>query len=106
MLPVDPVKQGCADYLMVIRDPMDLSTVERNLRFSEYHSTTQFAADIRKIWNNSYLYNSRESQIYSMTVEMDKFFEKKYKEMEQSVFGESQNIPYYVKMLAQAIKGG
>jgi len=30
--PVDPIRQGCADYLMVIRDPMDLGTVERNLK--------------------------------------------------------------------------
>lgn len=30
--PVDPIKQECNDYLMVIRDPMDLGTVERNLR--------------------------------------------------------------------------
>lgn len=30
--PVDPIKQGCADYLIVIRDPMDLQTVEMNLK--------------------------------------------------------------------------
>lgn len=42
-----------------------------------------------------------------MTLEMDKYFEKKYKEMETSVFGNSQvkNIPYYVKIIAQAMKG-
>jgi hypothetical protein len=38
--PVDPIKQGCGDYLMVIRDPMDLGTVERNLRSLQYQSPT------------------------------------------------------------------
>lgn len=103
--PVDPIKLGIPDYFSVIRDPMDLSTIDHNLRINFYHSTTQFAADIRKIWNNSYLYNQRDSQIYNMTLEMDKYFEKKFKEMESNVFGDSSNIPYYVKILAQAING-
>lgn len=49
---------------------MDLSTIERNLKQGEYHTATQFHADISKIWYNSYAYNEKSSRIYKLTIEM------------------------------------
>ncbi|EWS72348.1 bromodomain domain protein (macronuclear) [Tetrahymena thermophila SB210] len=84
--PVDPIKEGCPDYYMVIREPMDLSTVEKNLKAHLYQSPTQFAADIHKIWKNSFIYNNRDSQIYNMTLEMEKYFSRKFKEIETNLY--------------------
>ena len=36
---------------------MDLSTVEGNLKNSEYQTAGQFHGDMNKIWLNSYAYN-------------------------------------------------
>lgn len=68
--PVDPKKSGASHYFDIIKDPMDLSTIERNLKQGEYHTATQFHADISKIWYNSYAYNEKSSRIYKLTIEM------------------------------------
>jgi len=43
---------------------MDLGTAEIKLKNNEYQSVNQFAADIRKIWNNSFRYNAKGSIVY------------------------------------------
>jgi hypothetical protein len=74
--PVDPKKTGASNYFDVIKSPMDLSTVEKNLKSGEYQTPTQFHADINKIWLNSYAYNDKTSKIYKITVEMEKHYKK------------------------------
>jgi len=68
---------------------MDLSTVEEKLERGEYSSVNQFAADIRKIWNNAFRYNAKGSVIYQMTSEMNSFFEKLFKEIEHVSFNDT-----------------
>lgn len=55
---------------------MDFHTIENNLKSGEYHSATQFHADISKIWYNSYAYNEKSSRIYKLTVEMEKYYKR------------------------------
>jgi bromodomain-containing factor 1 len=57
MQPVDPVQQKCLDYFDIVKEPIDLSAVENNFKEGHYSTPSQFAADVRKIWSNSYLYN-------------------------------------------------
>ena len=68
--PVDPKKTGALNYFEVIKEPMDLSTIEKTLKTGGYQTATQFHADISKIWFNSYAYNEKTSRIYKLTVEM------------------------------------
>lgn len=68
--PVNPVKLGIPDYFEVIKEPMDFSTVEKNLKNYQYSTVNQFHADINKIWLNSYRYNQKGSDIYRLTTEM------------------------------------
>jgi len=42
----------------------------------EYHTANQFHADISKIWFNSYQYNEKNSRIYKLTIEMEKYYKK------------------------------
>ena len=58
---------------------MDISKVEEKLRNNEYKKTYDFAIDVRKIWNNSFRYNIKGSEIYFMTTEMSIYFEKQFK---------------------------
>jgi CHAT domain-containing protein len=66
------------DYFSVIKEPMDLRTVETNLKNGVYKTTIQFANDIRKIWNNAFRYNEKESDVYAMSGDMSAFFEKQF----------------------------
>jgi hypothetical protein len=66
--PVDPVALGIPDYHSIVKEPMDLSSVEANFQCGEYVTKNQFLADINKIWLNSYKYNQKGSDIYRVTV--------------------------------------
>jgi len=58
------------DYFDVIKEPMDLSTVEEKLKNHEYSTTHDFSLDVYKIWDNAFTYNSKDSRIFQMTQEM------------------------------------
>lgn len=65
--PVDPSQLKCPDYFEIIKEPMDLGTVEKKLRNNSYTTPSQFFEDVRKIWSNAFTYNPRHSQVYNMT---------------------------------------
>lgn len=54
---VDHVKLQLHDYLDVIKRPMDLGTVKRNLEQKVYRTFEQFAADVNLVWSNAMKYN-------------------------------------------------
>ena len=85
--PVDPVALNLPDYLEIIKDPMDLSTVERNLKAGVYGNSQQFANDMRRIWLNAFTYNAHESEMFYIALELATYFEKQFKEAENLVFG-------------------
>lgn len=55
---------------------MDLGLIERNLRANLYQTPTQFHADLNKIFTNSYRYNAKGSDIYKLTVELERHYNK------------------------------
>lgn len=57
LVPVDPVALNIPDYLDIIKEPMDLSTVERKLKEGEYPTKESFESDMRLIWSNASTYN-------------------------------------------------
>ncbi|KAI7820013.1 hypothetical protein BC939DRAFT_458684 [Gamsiella multidivaricata] len=61
--PVDPVLLKIPDYPVVVKNPMDLSTVERKLNGLEYDTVDDFVKDVNLIFSNCYLYNGRESLV-------------------------------------------
>lgn len=80
-LPVDFIALGLDDYPIIVKEPMDLSTVRKKLRNRDYATASQFTADMRKIWQNSFTYNQKFSPIYNMTTEMSDYFERLNKEL-------------------------
>lgn len=83
--PVDPLSLNCPDYFEIIKEPMDLGTVEKKLRNNDYSSPYQFFANVRKIWSNAFTYNPRNSQVYNLTLDISQYFEELYKEIELPV---------------------
>ncbi|ORY94273.1 Bromodomain-containing protein [Lobosporangium transversale] len=63
LVPVDPVLLNIPDYPSVIKNPMDLSTVERKLNSLEYETTEDFGKDIQLIFDNCYLYNGIDAPV-------------------------------------------
>lgn len=80
--PVDWQALRIPDYPTIVKEPMDLSTVEKKLKSGLYASSGQFAADVRKIWSNAFLYNPRTSPIFTMTQAMSDYFEQIFLDVE------------------------
>jgi transcription initiation factor TFIID subunit 2 len=70
LIPVDPKRDGVLNYFDIIKEPMDLSTVEANLNNGLYRTAADFHAHINKIWSNSYMYNEKGSIVNKMTIDM------------------------------------
>jgi hypothetical protein len=45
------------DYPEIIKEPMDLSEVEKKLLKNKYQNRLDFAKDIKLIWKNAMTYN-------------------------------------------------
>jgi len=64
--------RDCADlnfpqYLEKIKDPIALDVIKERLddeNNDQYNSVRSFLADLRKMFRNCFLFNSRESEIY------------------------------------------
>ena len=80
--PVDPDALGIPDYFDIIEEPMDLSTVEKNLKSGAYTNSSQFGGDMRLIWSNSLTYNGVDTDIHQMTVEIKQYFERLFKDLD------------------------
>jgi hypothetical protein len=74
--PVDPVKLGIPDYFEVIKKPMDLSTIYKNLTSRRKYSTFgDCDKDIMLMFQNCLLYNDPHLDIYKMCLEVRAFYD-------------------------------
>eukprot|EP00357_Protocruzia_adherens_P032738 CAMPEP_0115008142 /NCGR_PEP_ID=MMETSP0216-20121206/21706_1 /TAXON_ID=223996 /ORGANISM="Protocruzia adherens, Strain Boccale" /LENGTH=608 /DNA_ID=CAMNT_0002375433 /DNA_START=1216 /DNA_END=3042 /DNA_ORIENTATION=+ len=102
--PVDVIKLNCPDYPDVIKDPMDLGTVEKNLKTGVYTSIYQFCFDVNRVWKNSFLYNKAGTDIHRMTKEMNDYFEKLFKEFENQPAQDENELTQLQKQVAKLQK--
>ena len=89
--PMSEAFMDLSHHYTSIDDQIDLNTVERKLTEGEYDNSYQFAADMRKIWNNSFQTNSDGSDIYLMTLELSALFEKLIKGKENIVINDKKD---------------
>lgn len=54
--PVDPATCNAPGYFMVVRRPMDLSTIKRKLARCAYRTIAQFKDDVNLVWDNACAY--------------------------------------------------
>ncbi|XP_055083556.1 nucleosome-remodeling factor subunit BPTF-like isoform X3 [Periophthalmus magnuspinnatus] len=77
---LEPVDTNDApDYYRVIKEPMDLSTMEVKLQKHEYIKLTEFVADMTKIFDNCRYYNPSDSPFYQCAEILETFFVQKLK---------------------------
>ncbi|XP_040293358.1 nucleosome-remodeling factor subunit BPTF isoform X2 [Bufo bufo] len=79
---VDP--EDAPDYYVVIREPMDLATMEERIRSRYYKKLTEFVADMTKIFDNCRYYNPRESTFCQSVEVLESFFVQKLKAFKAS----------------------
>lgn len=64
-------------YFKVIKNPMDLSTVNAKLNNGLYKDRAGFEADFRLMINNSKTYNSPGTYVHGEAVALEQFFDKR-----------------------------
>ncbi|KAK2528422.1 Bptf [Columba guinea] len=75
--PVDP--NDAPDYYGVIKEPMDLATMEERILKRYYKKVTEFVADMTKIFDNCRYYNPSDSPFYQCAEVLESFFVQKLK---------------------------
>ncbi|XP_069807678.1 nucleosome-remodeling factor subunit BPTF isoform X3 [Dendropsophus ebraccatus] len=79
---VDP--EDAPDYYAVIKEPMDLATMEERVRSRYYKKLTEFIADMTKIFDNCRYYNPSESTFCQSAEVLESFFVQKLKAFKAS----------------------
>uniref|UniRef100_A0A672LXY1 Bromodomain PHD finger transcription factor n=1 Tax=Sinocyclocheilus grahami TaxID=75366 RepID=A0A672LXY1_SINGR len=82
---LEPVDANDApDYYGIIKEPMDLSTMEERLQNRFYSKLTEFVADMTKIFDNCRYYNPSDSPFYQCAEFLESFFVQKLKAFKAS----------------------
>ena len=74
--PVDWKGLGLEDYPIVIKKPMDLTTIKNKLKKGKYSAAAEVIQDIELIWENCKTYNMADSPIYKLAINMQKAVKK------------------------------
>ena len=62
----------------IIKKPMDLSKVDRQLSQNRYNSVEEFASDVHLVFTNAKTYNVEFSDIHQMAKVVEAHFEEKF----------------------------
>ncbi|XP_050664238.1 nucleosome-remodeling factor subunit NURF301 isoform X2 [Leptidea sinapis] len=75
--PVDP--REAPTYYKIIKEPMDLQTVERKVNDQTYSTLSEFIGDMTKIFDNCRYFNPKDSEFYRCADSLEGFFAQKIK---------------------------
>ncbi|XP_026495038.2 nucleosome-remodeling factor subunit NURF301 [Vanessa tameamea] len=88
MEPVDP--REAPTYYKVIKEPMDLQTVERKVNDQTYSTLSEFIGDMTKIFDNCRYFNPKDSEFYRCADGLEAFFAQKIKYFREKLFESTQ----------------
>jgi hypothetical protein len=77
-VPVDPVTLGIPDYFVVVKNPMDLGTVEDRIFTGFYNTPQEIVSDVRLVWDNAMLYNPPGTDVHLMAQNLSRIFEGRW----------------------------
>ncbi|XP_057701945.1 polybromo 1, like isoform X1 [Corythoichthys intestinalis] len=80
---VKPSKKDYPDYYKVILEPMDLKTIEHNVRTERYATEDALMDDMKLMFRNARHYNEEGSQVYNDADVLEKILKDKRKELGQ-----------------------
>lgn len=103
MKPVDAVALNIPDYFDIIKQPMDLGTIQKNVENHVLTTKEEFASAVQLVFDNAVLYNKPEDDVYNnneldminrtiMANTLRKLFEKDYNQITRRLF-ESEPEP-------------
>ncbi|CAJ1050641.1 polybromo 1%2C like isoform X4 [Xyrichtys novacula] len=78
---VKPSKKDYPDYYKVILEPMDLKTIEHNIRNERYTTEEALMEDMKLMFRNARHYNEEGSQVYNDADILEKVLKDKRKEL-------------------------
>jgi hypothetical protein len=71
------------DYPEIVKRPIDLGMIKRQLERGTYYKTAAaVAADIRLVWSNCMLYNTDGSDFWLLAKNFSKRFEDRYRKIQ------------------------
>lgn len=83
LAPVDPVAQGVPNYFEIIKEPMDLSTIQHKLTEGQYYNADEFEADVRLMFRNCYAFNPEDTPVNELGHRLESVFDKRWIEKPQ-----------------------
>uniref|UniRef100_A0A673YIP4 Protein polybromo-1 n=1 Tax=Salmo trutta TaxID=8032 RepID=A0A673YIP4_SALTR len=89
---VKPSKKDYQDYYKVILEPMDLKTIEHNVRSKRYATEEALMDDMRLMFRNARHYNEEGSQVYNDAAILEKIVKDKRKELGASPEEDTDNM--------------
>mmetsp|Transcript_35389 Transcript_35389/g.56546 ORF Transcript_35389/g.56546 Transcript_35389/m.56546 type:complete len:781 (-) Transcript_35389:34-2376(-) len=83
----EPVPDTVADYLEVVRDPIDLSLIKKRLDHGQYYKhAEQLRNDLTKMCANCRLYNHPDTQYYKAADTIERYFTTLFQELSENSF--------------------
>ncbi|KAL6451118.1 BDF1 Bromodomain-containing factor 1 [Candida maltosa Xu316] len=76
--PVDAVALNIPNYHEVVKEPMDLGTIQTKLTNNEYENADTFEHDVRLVFKNCYLFNPEGTDVNMMGHRLEAVFDKKW----------------------------
>uniref|UniRef100_A0A671U069 Protein polybromo-1 n=1 Tax=Sparus aurata TaxID=8175 RepID=A0A671U069_SPAAU len=78
---VKPSKKDYPDYYKVILEPMDLRTIEHNIRSDKYMTEDAMVEDMKLMFRNARHYNEEGSQVYNDADILEKIMKDRRKDL-------------------------
>ncbi|KAK8826641.1 hypothetical protein WA538_006100 [Blastocystis sp. DL] len=75
--PVNWKEMNLPDYPIIIKQPMDLGTIDRRLKKEYYKTPAEYVTDMRLVYHNCMTYNAEGSELYEIGKQFMEEFESK-----------------------------
>ncbi|KAF1938872.1 bromodomain-containing protein-like protein [Clathrospora elynae] len=95
--PVDPVALGIPSYPEIVKNPMDLTTMEGKLKEKKYTHVRDFMADLDQMITNSELFNNKQHPVTQAGYNLRAYFLKGMGKMPRGGATEEPPKPTKVK---------
>ncbi|CCG24222.1 Bdf1 transcription factor [Candida orthopsilosis Co 90-125] len=78
LAPVDAVALNLPNYHEIVKEPMDLGTIQSKLTNNLYENADEFEKDIRLMFRNCYAFNPEGTDVNMMGHRLEAIFDKKW----------------------------
>lgn len=89
--PVDPITMDCPNYFDIIKNPMDLGTIQNKLHNGEYETANDFEKDIRLMFSNCFIFNPEGTAVNMMGHKLENIFNEKWSKRPLTPISPSQS---------------